>query len=620
VESKELAATLTETLALAEAPETAAPMLQLMLDSKAPRVARQWLEAHPDHAIAGLVPVAAGRGRLAEAAADFLRAMKRKGHEAALRARIQAQAPEVREQVQVAVLESDAEQSLAFDAATTPERLQIAVEKLHGLKRGKERIWADLAYLPPILVGAHRLSDSQLEALLLALQNSQSPEAKDLIAWLKEAADRASLDAFLWKLFELWQVEGAPSGERWAMIALGLLGSDPIALKLAPLIREWPGENQHARAVLGLECLRAIGTDAALMQISGIAQKAKFKGLKAKAVERMEAIAQERGLSRDELEDRIIPDCDLDDSGTRVLDFGPRQFRLVLGPDLKPLLKDETGKLRPDLPKPTSKDDAERASAAAAEWKLLKKQVGEVAKIQAALLEQAMVTGRRWSRSDFETLLVQHPLMTHLVRRLVWAGYIATGERAMTLRVTEDGTYADASDETTTLDGVAEVEIIHPLRLGEEERAKWGELLSDYEIAPPFPQLGRPIYRLEPGEEAQSEITRFGHVRIPAVSLVGTLERLGWTRAIPRDHGWFYEHSKPFHGGNVTAVLQYEGVMVGEIVTSEDQKIEHCFFVPGIYTPIAYHDHKERVPLGQIEPIAISEVLADLTTLASKGR
>ena len=69
------------------------------------------------------------------------------------------------------------------------------------------------------------------------------------------------------------------------MSALGLLGSDDTALKLTPLVRAWPGESQHQRAVFGLECLRAIGTDVALMQLNGIAQKVSFKGLKAKARE-----------------------------------------------------------------------------------------------------------------------------------------------------------------------------------------------------------------------------------------------------------------------------------------------------------------------------------------------
>ena len=118
------------------------------------------------------------------------------------------------------------------------------------------------------------------------------------------------------------------------------------------MLRDWPGESQHVRRVFGLECLRAIGTDVALMQLSGIAQKLPFKGLKAKATEFMEVIARDRGLSRAELEDRIIPDCELDDRGGRVFDFGPRQFRFALGNAMKPMVRDEAGKLKDDLPKP----------------------------------------------------------------------------------------------------------------------------------------------------------------------------------------------------------------------------------------------------------------------------
>src|SRR5262249_32735433 len=159
--------------------------------------------------------------------------------------------------------------------------------------------------------------------------------------------------------------------------AIGALGGDGCALKLTPLIRAWPGESQHQRAVAGLECLRAIGTDTALMQLNGIAQKLKFKGLQNKAREVMADIAHDRGMSPWELEDRIVPDLDLDESGNRTFDFGPRKFQLALGADLKPMIRDESGKLRNDLPKPSTKDDAAKATAAVAEWKMLKKQLRE---------------------------------------------------------------------------------------------------------------------------------------------------------------------------------------------------------------------------------------------------
>ncbi len=58
------------------------------------------------------------------------------------------------------------------------------------------------------------------------------------------------------------------------------------------MIKVWPGESQHQRAVLGLEILKTIGSDTALMQLNGIAQKVKFKGLKDMANTIMESIAK----------------------------------------------------------------------------------------------------------------------------------------------------------------------------------------------------------------------------------------------------------------------------------------------------------------------------------------
>ena len=46
-------------------------MLEVMLSSKAPRSAREWLDANPAHAVAGLVPLTAGLMNLLSVAAAF---------------------------------------------------------------------------------------------------------------------------------------------------------------------------------------------------------------------------------------------------------------------------------------------------------------------------------------------------------------------------------------------------------------------------------------------------------------------------------------------------------------------------------------------------------------------
>ena len=611
------AAALLEVLARVKSPRTAPVMLELMLESKGPGIARRWLDEQPGHAIPGLIPVAAGKGKLADAALDYLLAQKRKGHEGFLRECLDSAPPDAADKVRREVLVRTEDSIPVLDAATTPDWLRAACDEVRKLKSPS---WVTPADLPPILVDGRKLNNDQEQAILAALAKSTLTAPQPLITTLRTHAGRRALDAFAWALFQRWLTEGAPSREKWAMGALGLLGSDDTALKLTPLVRAWPGESQHSRAVFGLECLRAIGSDTALMQLNGIAQKLPFKGLKAKAAEMMAAIAQDRGLSRAELEDRIVPDCDLDEQGTRVFDFGPRQFRFTLGPELKPMVRDAAGQLRDDLPKPAAKDDPAQATAAVVEWKRLKKQVREVAKVQAERLEQAMVTGRRWTPAEFESLLVRHPLMINLVRLVLWGGSDEAGKLVATFRVTEERDYADVHESAYRLDGIAKVGVVHPLHLTDEQRSAWGEIFADYELIPPFPQLGRRVHRLEPDELNAREILRNKGIKIPAVTLVGILERHGWSRGIPQDAGIFHEHSKPFEGANVTAVIEYGGIPIGALTDWDDQEVERCFFVPGLYSPQVYPEHKHAMPLGEVDPVVVSEVLGTLGVLSSKGK
>ncbi len=618
--TKDIAEAMSRPLAGVHAPEAAPHVLRLKLESKAPGLARQWLDDNPGNAIAGLIPVAADGGKLADAARDFLREAKKCGFAAFIEEQLKAAPPEAAARVRQDVLEHEEKVYEPLDERTTPGWLREALAAAPA--KGKPSAFAQPARLPPLLVEGRRLSDGQAEALLAALKASPLASTQALVAVLKRHADRASLDAFAWKLFELWLADGAPPKEKWAFLALGRLGGDAVALKLTPLVRAWPGESQHQRAVTGLECLRAIGTDTALTQLNGIAQRLKFKGLQNKARQFMEAIAKDRGLTRDQLEDRIIPDLDLDARGTRVFDFGPRRFEVVLGPDLRPLVRDEDRNLREDLPKPGARDDAAKASAAVAEWKVLKKALREAVKVQAFRLEQAMVIGRRWTPDEFQTLLVRHPLMVNLVRRLLWGGYDASGKLVRTFRVTEEGEYADAEDRPCTLDGLAAVGVVHPLHLSDEARAKWGQVFGDYEIIAPFPQLGRPTYGLEGDEGQASELTRFAGRKVPGVSVAGYLEKSGWQRGPLHDHGDFHEHYKHFPGANVTAEAEYDDALwASNIADPVKVAVKACVFWEGLIVPDwwARRDTAKALKLAEVDPVVLSEVLADLTFLASKA-
>jgi len=599
-----------------KAPEAAGPMLRISMQSKAAKVGRAWLDENVGHAIVGLTRVAADRGPLADAALAQLRDWKRKGYGAQIADAVKALPAEQQKRMNAEVVGRDEVVLQAFDEKGAPGWLAKGVA---DAAKKPAPTWVKPGNLPPLAVDGQRLSDQQVAAVLAALQASTFDKPHPLVADLRKHADPTSADEFAWKLFERWIGEGASSKEKWAMAAVGQLGGDASVLKLTPMVRAWPGESQHPRAVLGLEVLRAIGSDTALMQLNGIAQKLKFQGLKTKAREFMEAIAKDKGLTRAELEDRVVPDFDLDERGHRVFDFGARRFTFVFGPELKPMLRDddEKAKLRDNLPEPGPKDDAAKAAAAIAEWKAIKKQIKDVASLQAGRLEQAMVTGRRWKTADFQTLVLRHPLMTNLARLLLWGVYDGNKLREA-FRVTEDQECVKVDDEPFKLRADAAIGIVHPMQLDDGAREAWGQRFADYAILPPFPQLGRAVHRLEKGEEKGKSIER--EVKLAAPTLVFGLEKLGWTRGKGMDNGSFDEHSRQFPDAAVTAVVNYDGnVSYGYIQPDDMLTITGCCFVKGMRAPSGFgYGLEKKIKLADVDPIVISETLLDLSVLAAK--
>jgi hypothetical protein len=352
------------------------------------------------------------------------------------------------------------------------------------------------------------------------------------------------------------------------------------------------------------------------MALNGIAQKPKFKGLKQKALEMVEGIAQSRGLTRAQLADRVVPDCGLDARGSRVFDFGPRQFRFVLGPEMRPLVRDSFGKVLADLPAPNKTDDKASVEAAVAEWKLLKKTLREVLKTQAERLEDAMITGRRWTPEEFDTLLMKHPLMVNLLRQLVLAAYDEAGKVTQTFRVTEDQTLADHNDEEIALPSDCYVGVAHPVFLDDALKSAWGQVLGDYEIIPPFAQLDRKAYRPDPADLEDVGITRFCGPKIPGMVMYGMLERSRWLRDPAPDGGRFNEHAKYFPSADVTAFIRYTGMSKGYY--KEKQELEAVYFVSG-HGHTKWGERKKRLKIKDVDPIVLSEVLRFANAIVSKA-
>ncbi|WNG58136.1 DUF4132 domain-containing protein [Archangium gephyra] len=554
--------------------------------------ARAWLLRHPEHATAGLLPVALGKqGKTKDAACAALRLLASNGHEVTvldIAGRVSPQAREAAAQV------------LAFDP------LQLFPQKLPKLPD----FFTPVGLPRPLLADrSAKLPVAAVEALGMCLAISSLEEPYAGLAQVKAACEPASLARFAWGLFEAWMVAGAPSKEAWAFQGLGHLGDDECARKLAPLIRAWPGEAAHARAVTGLDVLATIGTDVTLIYLNGIAEKVKFKGLQEKAREKIEQIAEARGLTRDELADRLVPDLGLDDNGSLPLDFGERTFTVGFDEQLKPFVKDAAGARLKDLPKPTKKDDAEKSQAAEERWKALKKDAKAAAGMQVLRMELAMCARRRWSAETFRQFFVEHPLLIHVVRRLVWGNYTAEGKLAATFRVAEDRTYADVNEDTWTLPDDASVGIPHALELDAQAAGAWGQIFADYQLLQPFAQLGRPTYEPTAEERAGTELARVKGLKVPTGKVLG-LETRGWRRGPPQDAGvvgWMEKHLGP---DRVVELELDPGLYTGMLSESPEQTLGTVT----VRKPNTW-GKEGRYPLGTLDPILFSELVRDLEGL-----
>ena len=560
---------------------------------KARPLAVDWLRAHPRTALIAALPLAFGSDRVQRDNAQHgVRWLAANGFEAEARA-VAGEYGETMVQALQALLEADPLLVLPSRMPKLPAFFVAAAFRRPLLRDGGAALGA---------------AATEHVGTMLAISKLDAPYAG--LETVREACTPASLAEFAWDLFEAWQAAGAPSKDNWAFLALGLLGDDETARRLAPRIREWPGESQHQRAVLGLDLLAAIGSDVALMHLNGIAGKVKFKALQERAKEKIAAVAEARGFTPAELADRLVPDLGLEDDGTLRLDFGPRAFTVAFDETLKPFVRDAQGARLKDLPKPLKSDDAALAAAATERFKQLKKDAKAVASLQVVRLEMAMVERRRWSAADFRLFFVEHPLMRHLAARLVWGVYGTDGALRTAFRVAEDGSLADADDTLYELPPEGRVGIAHVLEMPQPLQVAFGQVFADYEILQPFRQLGRETYELSAEERLAAALKRYADKRVSTGSVLGLVNR-GWERGDAQDAGWVGWFTKRVGDGLEVQMDLDPGTIIGEPSYEPEQRI------PGLTLRKAgTWGGEAEVPFGQLDPIAASELLRDVDLLA----
>ncbi len=543
-------------------------------------LARSWLLRHPRHAIAGALALWSEGGAPAADAKRVLRYLDGRGHRASILAL-----------------------AAAYDVAAVTRVLDEDPLAAPKVKKPTVPGFADVGALPELVtVDGEKADAKEVSELLVRLAFSNADEIHPGVIAAKTRYTAQSRAAFVWALFEAWLKSGADAKHGWCMQAVGFLGDDECARRLAALAKAWPGENASARAQAALDALLNIGTDTALVNINLLAEKSKFPAFKAAARERIDAIAFARGLTADELADRLVPTLGLEEKGATVLDLGGRTFEIVFGEDLLPRVKDVDGKVHADLPKPGKNDAKDLAKAAKAKLAALKKDARTTASLQIARMERAMRSERAISASVFTSCFAEHPWMTHLARRFVWGAYEGTTLKS-SFRVAEDGSLANVDDAPFELSPEMTVKLLHPLAFTKGELERWGQVFADYEILQPFLQLSRPVFTVDDAERTAKVLSRYDGRTVSYSALRG-LEARGWER-------WYdasVQMAQRIDSKSVVVLGTEPGWHPSQTAADiEPQRID------GLHLTV------DGEGFGSLPPLVFSEIVYDLETITSSS-
>lgn len=466
-------------------------------------------------------------------------------------------------------------------------------------------------------------SKDHLQAICLYYASMNKCGVNQVAKTLSEELNEAELSVYANTVFDIWMADGAQTRYKWVLYYASIHGGDVIVEKLKHNISEWP---QHSRGAIAAEAVRALvlnPTPQALLLVDGISRKFKFRQVKDAAGKALEFAAAELGLTREELEDRIVPDLGFDKNMEKRFDYGERIFTVTITPALEVEVRDDSGRKLKTMPSPGKKDDEAKAAAAYAEFKQLKKQMKATVTSQKMRLEHALSSMRFWNVESWNKLFVENPIMHQFAIGLIW-GIYEENNLVQTFRYMEDGSFNTEEEEEFDLPEQGKIGLVHPLELTQESIAAWKEQLSDYEIQQPFEQLERPVFLITEEEKTSKALERFGGVMLNDLSLAGKLLGMNWYRGSIQDGGMFMDYYKEDTSLGLGVDLDFSGSYAGGTESEMVTVYEVRFYKIGTIRRGSYVyeeiDDKNAIALGDVPNRYFSEIVMQLTNAMASSK
>ncbi|CAA6676888.1 MULTISPECIES: DUF4132 domain-containing protein [unclassified Lentimonas] len=250
---------------------------------------------------------------------------------------------------------------------------------------------------------------------------------------------------------------------------------------------------------LGNACVWAlgnVGSEAALSQLAMMKVRVKF-GTAQKSIEKaLQRLADQVGVSTDELEEMSVPSYGLTDVGrmeeslgdyTAVLEVvGQKPVLSFLKPDGNPQ------KTLPASLKQNFADDIKEIKGSA-------KDLEKMLVAQKERIDNLFLLQKSWPLPLWRERYLDHPVVGVLARRLIWS-FESESEDLAVNGIWYEGTLRNSSGEELSLPADAVVRLWHPIESAIDEIVGWRSWLFEHLIQQPFKQAHREIYLLTDAE------------------------------------------------------------------------------------------------------------------------
>nr|WP_151480938.1 DUF4132 domain-containing protein [Streptomyces albicerus] len=372
----------------------------------------------------------------------------------------------------------------------------------------------------------------------------------------------------------------------------------------------------------GVIALSRLDSEAALAELARLATRVTYKNTAKLLDGALEARATALGLSREEIEELAVPAYGLTEVGqarhrlgdvTALLDI--HGSRAVLS------WRNAAGKAVKSVPAAVKRDHADELK----DLKAAVKDIDKMLSAQAERLDRQFLARRTWAYDAWRERYLDHPLVGTLARRLLW---------------TVDGTpvgFADGELRTLTDGPVstgAEVELWHPVGREPAEIVAWRDWLERHAITQPFKQAHREVYLLTDAERATGTYSNRFAAHILRQHQFNSLAAIrGWRnklRLCVDDEAPPASRELPQWGLRAEYWIEGDGEAYGEDTTESGSylrlRTDQVRFYPIDAPENSAHccggeyrmwlrdgaDPVEPLPLSEIPPLVLSEVLRDV--------